>query len=261
MIKHLFFFIFVSMLHLSYGQKRYTIRGEFPDHSLDNEYVLLYDFSSLQGEYERSKQAFIDSILVVDKVFHYEGTINQEPFLALVLCSKSRYLKYSTTFIVEPGNIQMRVVDWASDGDVSGTSINDDYNKYIIERRKLIGKTRSLRTKREDTIKSDTLKDNKCISLSEVYTYAEEGKFIFLEKYAMYPNVVRYWLSFYLNGRRASKSPVFSKCLNLMPKADRDILLAWRDYTIKKEEYREKTKSLLDSIHNNAPRFIEAISK
>ena len=95
-----------------------------------------YDFSSLQGEYERSKQAFIDSILVVDKVFHYEGTINQEPFLALVLCSKSRYLKYSTTFIVEPGNIQMRVVDWASDGDVSGTSINDDYNKYIIERGK-----------------------------------------------------------------------------------------------------------------------------
>ena len=80
----------------------------------------------------------------------------------------------------------------------------------------------------------------------------------------MYPNVVRYWLSFYLNGRRASKSPVFSKrlhILNLMPKADRDILLAWRDYTIKKEEYREKTKSLLDSIHNNAPRFIEAISK
>lgn len=38
------------MLHLSYGQKRYTIRGEFPDHSLDNEYVLLYDFSSLQGK-------------------------------------------------------------------------------------------------------------------------------------------------------------------------------------------------------------------
>ena len=65
-------------------------------------------------------------------------------------------------------------------------------------------------------------------------------------------------------GEERQKSPVFSKCLhilNLMPKADRDILLAWRDYTIKKEEYREKTKSLLDSIHNNAPRFIEAISK
>ena len=67
MIKHLFFFIFVSMLHLSYGQKRYTIRGEFPDHSLDNEYILLYKQSALLGESKRSKEAFIDSILVVDK--------------------------------------------------------------------------------------------------------------------------------------------------------------------------------------------------
>ena len=264
MRKYLFFFVFVSMVHLFYGQERYTIRGEFPDHSLDNEYVLLYDFSSLQGEYERSKQAFIDSILVVDKVFHYEGTINREPFLALALCSKDRYFKYSTTFIVEPGNIQIRIVDWTSDGDVSGTLINDDYNKYIIEWGKLIGKARSLRAKREDITKSDALKDDKYMSLGDVYTHAEEEKLIFLEKYAVYPNVVRYWLSFYLNGRRASKNPSFSKCLHildLMPKADQDILLSWRDYTIKKEEYREKTKSLLDSIHSNTPRFIEAVSK
>ena len=264
MKKHLFFFIFVSIAHLFYGQEKYTIRGEFPDHSLDNEYVLLYDLSSLQGEYERSKQAFIDSILVIDKVFHYEGTINRDPFLALALCSKGRYLKYSTTFIVEPGNIQIRIVDWASDGDVSGTSINNDYNKYIIEWRNLISKARSLRAKREDITKSDTPKDDKHMSLRDAYTHAEEGKLIFLEKYAAYPDVVRYWLSFYLNGRRASKNPDFPKYLQIldrMPKADRDILLAWRDYTIKKEEYREKTKSLLDSIHNNAPRFIEAISK
>jgi len=153
MKKHLFFFIFVSIAYLFYGQEKYTIRGEFPDHSLDNEYVLLYDFSSLQGEYERSKQAFIDSILVIDKVFHYEGTINRDPFLALALCSKGRYLKYSTTFIVEPGNIQIRIVDWASDGDVSGTSINNDYNKYIIEWRNLISKARSLRAKREGITK------------------------------------------------------------------------------------------------------------
>ncbi|UVP26382.1 hypothetical protein NXX95_11325 [Bacteroides xylanisolvens] len=44
-----------------------------------------------------------------------------------------------------------------------------------------------------------------------------------------------------------------------MPKADRDILLAWLDYTIKKYEYEKKTKPLLDSIRNNAPRFIETI--
>ena len=67
---------------------------------------------------------------------------------------------------------------------------------------------------------------------------------------------------FLLNGRRASKDPDFPKYLRIldrMPKADRDILLAWRDYTIKREEYREKTKPLLDSIRDNAPRFIETI--
>ena len=32
--------VFVCIAQLFYGQERYTIRGEFPDHSLDNEYVL-----------------------------------------------------------------------------------------------------------------------------------------------------------------------------------------------------------------------------
>lgn len=100
------------------------------------------------------------------------------------------------------------------------------------------------------------------ISFSDAYTYAKDGKFIFFEKYAKYPDVVRFQLSFYLNGQRAAKNPDFSKYLQIvdqMPKADRDILLAWREYTIKKEEYRDKTKPLLDSINSNAPRFIETI--
>jgi hypothetical protein len=37
-----------------------------------------------------------------------------------------------------------------------------------------------------------------------------------------------------------------------MPKADRDILLAWLDYTIKKYEYEKKTKPLLDSTRTIA---------
>ena len=55
---------------------------------------------------------------------------------------------------------------------------------------------------------------------------------------------------------------IFQKYLQIldrMPKADRDILLAWLDYTIKKYEYEKKTKPLLDSIRDNAPRFIETI--
>ena len=97
---------------------------------------LLYDRSALQGESERLKEAFIDSILVVDKVFHYEGTIDRKPFLASIYCSKGRHLKYSTTFIIEPGNVRIRITDWENEGDVLGTPINDDYNTYIIERRK-----------------------------------------------------------------------------------------------------------------------------
>lgn len=106
--------VFVSIVQLSYGQERYTIRGEFPDHSLDNEYILLYEQSALLGESERMKQAFIDSILVVNKKFHYEGTIHRKPFLASLSCSKGRHFRYNTTFVVEPGDIQLRIVDWES---------------------------------------------------------------------------------------------------------------------------------------------------
>lgn len=45
--------------------------------------------------------------------------------------------------------------------------------------------------------------------------------------------------------------------LELMPQADRDILLAWREYRIKLKEYREKTKALRDSLKANEPRLIE----
>lgn len=42
-----------------------------------------------------------------------------------------------------------------------------------------------------------------------------------------------------------------------MPKADRDILIAWREYTMKKEEYWAKRRALTDSLNRNAPCFIE----
>ena len=221
-------FILVSIAQLFYGQEKYTIQGELPDHSLDNSYLRLINSSALSQEKERIKHSFIDSILVVDGKFHYEGSLSQKPFLVYLSSARTgrNMLDLGLYFIVEPGNIHIRIANWADEGVVSGTPINEDYNTYMITRRSM------------------------------------ENQLLFLEKYAQYPDVVRFHLSFLLNGRRASKDPDFPKYLQIldrMPKADRDILLAWLDYTIKREEYEKKTKPLLDSIRNNAPRFIETI--
>ena len=228
MKKYLFIFIFVSIAQLFYGQGKYTIQGELPDHSLDDSYLRLTNSSALSQEKERIKHLFIDSILVVDGKFHYEGVLSQKPFLAYLYSAgtKRNMLDLGLYFIVEPGNIHIRIANWADEGVVSGTPINEDYNTYMITRRSM------------------------------------ENQLLFLEKYAQYPDVVRFHLSFLLNGRRMSRDPNFPKYLQIldrMPKADRDILLAGLDYTIKKYEYEKKTKPFLDSIRNNAPRFIETI--
>ena len=216
-MKKYLLFIFVSIAQLFYGQEKYSIQGELPDHSLDNSYLLFTNSSALGEESERIKHLFIDSIPVIDGKFHYEGLLSQKPFLAYLYSAgtKRKMLNLGMYFIVEPGNIHIR------------TPINEDYNTYMIATKRNLKK-----------------------------------ELLFLEKYAQYPDVVRFHLSFLLKGRRASKDPDFPKYLQIldrMPKADRDILLAWRDYTIKRDEYREKTKPLLDSIRNNAPRFIETI--
>lgn len=228
MKKYLFIFIFVSIAQLFYGQEKYTIQGELPDHSLDNSYLRLTNSSALSQEKERIKHLFIDSILVVDGKFHYEGVLSQKPFLAYLSSARTgrNMLDLGLYFIVEPGNIHIRIANWADEGVVSGTPISEDYNTYMITRRSM------------------------------------ENQLLFLEKYAQYPDVVLFHLSFLLNGRRMLRDPNFPKYLQIldrMPKADRDILLAWLDYTIKKYEYEKKTKPLLDSIRNNAPRFIETI--
>lgn len=50
MKKYLFIFIFVSIAQLFYGQGKYTIQGELPDHSLDNSYLRLTNSSALSQE-------------------------------------------------------------------------------------------------------------------------------------------------------------------------------------------------------------------
>lgn len=258
----LLFTVFTFVTQLLYGQEKYTIRGEFPDHSLDNEYILLYKQSALLGESKRLKEAFIDSILVVDKEFYYEGTINRKPFLASISCSKGNRFRYNTTFVVEPGDIQLRIVDWNSEGNVAGTPINDSYNLYVIERGKVVNKMRFGGTERGET--TNYTKEDKSASIVDAYKYAQEGKILFLEKYAQYPDVVRYWLAMCIDPInpvvRESYLSRFLHIVDLMPKVDRDILLAWRDYRVKLKEYLEKVAALKDCLDVNKPRFIEVIS-
>ena len=185
MKKYLFIFIFVSIAQLFYGQGKYTIQGELPDHSLDDSYLRLTNSSALSQEKERIKHLFIDSILVVDGKFHYEGVLSQKPFLAYLSSARTgrNMLDLGLYFIVEPGNIHIRIANWADEGVVSGTPINEDYSTYMI------GTKRSM-----------------------------ENQLLFLEKYAQYPDVVRFHLSFLLNGRRMSRDPNFPKYLQILLK-------------------------------------------
>ena len=84
--KLFFLIIFVFSAQLLLGQEKFTIRGEFPDNSLDGKYVLLIDKSYLLEEREGQKQAYGNSIKikVIGKEFFYEGTVTRKPFFAQI---------------------------------------------------------------------------------------------------------------------------------------------------------------------------------
>lgn len=251
--------VFASVVQLFYGQERYTISGEFPDRSLDGEYVFLYEHSALVEEPERMKQAFKDTILVVGNTFHYEGTLKRKPFLVSLSCSKGRQFRYNTSFVIEPGDIQLRIVDWGSEGNVSGAPINNDYNAYIIECKKQVDK---MRTKREEeAMKSDARLN---ALFRDAYIRSTEGCLLFGEKYAQYPDVIRSWLAMYIDpiNQTAGDEAILSRFLHvvdLMPEAERDILLAWREYRTELQEHMVKARALRDSLEAKRPRFIEVV--
>lgn len=132
MNKNIFFTLFALFPILCCGQGKYTVHGEFPDNSLDGTFVQVRILNIFLGEFQ-----FIDSALVINGKFHYEGDSIEEPFLAHIRYEKSDSVRpaRSTDFIMEPGDIYIKVTDWAEFGNVSGTPINEDYNVYV-ERRK-----------------------------------------------------------------------------------------------------------------------------
>ena len=93
--KLFFLIIIVFSAQLLLGQEKFTIRGEFPDNTLDGKYVLLIDKSYLLEEREGQKQAYDNSIKikVIGKEFFYEGTVTRKPYFAQISYDGSSFHK------------------------------------------------------------------------------------------------------------------------------------------------------------------------
>ena len=262
--KLFFLIIIVFSAQLLLGQEKFTIRGEFPDNTLDGKYVLLIDKSYLLEEREGQKQAYDNSIKikVIGKEFFYEGTVTRKPYFAQISYDGSSFHKETDiNLFVEPGNIYIRMVDWDTDANVSGTSINEDYNTYILERKaqwSAVYWNRDRRKMAEDSTKTE----NSNLLDTSVTEQRSEGRFTFLEKYAKYPNVIRVMLARDLRTKypiRESELSQYLRIIDSMPQADRDVFLSWWDYIIKEQEFKKKTRIILDSLIGDPPRFIETI--
>lgn len=256
--------ICVFSAQLLFGQEKYTIRGEFPDNYLDGKYVLLIDKSYLLEERNARKQAYVSGIKikVIGKEFVYEGTVTRKPFFAQISYDGPPFHKRADiNLFVEPGNIYIRMVDWDDNATVSGTSINEDYNTYILERK---AQWRAIfwNSDRAEMAKDNVGTEESNLLGRSVTEQCSEGRFTFLRKYAKYPGVIRVMLSHDLRTRSSSMESDLAKYLriiDLMPQADRDILLGWRDYIIKEREFRKRSQMILDSLIGAPPRFIETM--
>ncbi len=70
---------------------------------------------------------------------HWQGIFlrrncqNEKPYFAQISYDGSSFHKETDiNLFVEPGNIYIRMVDWDTDANVSGTSINEDYNTTFL---------------------------------------------------------------------------------------------------------------------------------
>ena len=64
------------------------------------------------------------------------------PFLVQIYYDRPTFSGQTsaTSFVIEPGNIQIHITDWYEEGNVSGTPINKDYNTCVIERKNLVNR-------------------------------------------------------------------------------------------------------------------------
>ena len=103
----------------------YTLYGKVADHSLDGSYLQIKKYRLRPQE-----SIYIDSVKIENGQFIFGGSTD-EPYLMVIANVKG----FWSRFVAEPGKIRI-AFDPAKDylrATVSGTRINNDYQKLIIE--------------------------------------------------------------------------------------------------------------------------------
>ena len=226
------------------GQGKITISGELPDHSMDGSYVY---FRANNAPIDFGLE-LIDSVLIKDGRFYYEGEMTEAPFLADLLCKKvvDGHRINTSSFIMEPGDIRIKITDWEEKADLFGTPINEDYSKYIVKPKELRSRiSKPWNKKREEGLGNRTWTEDDereyvrvAISNSE-RQWEREARMIFMEKYPHYPKVIQnpLYLFLVIPDIQSEAQHVLDK----IPEAYRDSLYSWQaNYKKSMEKIRKE---------------------
>ncbi|MCD8187007.1 MAG: AhpC/TSA family protein [Rikenellaceae bacterium] len=188
----------------------------------------------------------LDSALVMDDTFNYQGLTMEGAFLARLKFAffSDSQSNSRTSFIIEPGNIFIDIKNWEDAGNVSGTRINDDYNELIIVPGNMSKRIREpWEQKRVRGYENRTwTEDDEREYMREAVSNPEredarKKELLFLEKYADSPGVIRSMLFVYLTHERLQER--IQHVLDRMPENARDSLYSIQKVMIKRrEEYR-----------------------
>lgn len=201
------FFIIITLLTAMFlhtqGQEnfRYSVTGTVYDHSYDGLYAYLKKDSFYSGTTSK-----IDSVKIKNGKFNFRGKLCELPHLYQVVISNR--LRH-TQIILEAGKIN---VHFDKDSEqISGTPINDQYNKdIIIPNRKLKSildsLTREKSVKPGDLTAKDKAEYARALPKEELKKLSE-GKLHFVKTYANYPVVDIFVFEMMLKQRKDPELP------------------------------------------------------
>lgn len=193
-MKKYFIFLFPAVLFLPFTltaqEKTYSVHGTVTDHSMDNTYLTYYKYVLIGPEYA----PVCDSVKVENGTFSFSGQTDS-PYLTIVTKGDRVWAR----FIAEPGEIYVSF-DPTKDylqANVSGTSINDDYQKMLVAPLNadnlILG---PLMKKRDEGMLAGTwTTDDEDAYVQEIanrnFPANKKQEFAFINKYIQEPDVVK----------------------------------------------------------------------